>query len=113
MPVINGLTDLCHPCQALSDLLTIQEKKGHLKAIKIGYVGDGNNVANSLIEAAAKMGMAINLGCPSGYEPDQRILDLSQPLNPNHPAESSSYAVSYCRSTCRIQGINLMPPAYP
>lgn len=78
MPVINGLTDLCHPCQALSDLLTIQEKKGRLKAIKIGYVGDGNNVANSLIEAAAKMGMAISLGCPSGYEPDQRILDLAR-----------------------------------
>ena len=78
MPVINGLTDLCHPCQALSDLLTIQEKKGRLKGVKIGYVGDGNNVANSLIEAAAKMGMAISLGCPSGYEPDQRILDLAR-----------------------------------
>lgn len=78
MPVINGLTDLSHPCQALSDLLTIQEKKGRLKPIKIAYVGDGNNVANSLIEAAAKMGMTIALGCPSGYQPDQHVVDVAR-----------------------------------
>jgi ornithine carbamoyltransferase len=78
IPVINGLTDLCHPCQALSDLLTIQEKKGRLKGIHLAYVGDGNNVANSLIEGAAKMGMVMTLGCPSGYEPDQRIVDLAR-----------------------------------
>src|SRR6476469_2894985 len=78
MPVINGLTDLSHPCQALSDLLTIKEKKGKLKGIKIAYVGDGNNVANSLIEGVAKMGMAISLGCPSGYQPDQHIVDLAR-----------------------------------
>ncbi|HEY6083853.1 MAG TPA: ornithine carbamoyltransferase [Nitrospira sp.] len=78
MPVINGLTDLSHPCQALSDLLTIREKKGRLKDIKIAYVGDGNNVANSLIEAAAKMGMRIALGCPSGYQPDQHVVDLAR-----------------------------------
>ena len=78
MPVINGLTDLSHPCQALSDLLTIQEKKGRLKGIKIAYVGDGNNVANSLIEAAAKMGMTIALGCPSGYQPDQHVVDVAR-----------------------------------
>jgi ornithine carbamoyltransferase len=78
MPVINGLTDLSHPCQALSDLLTIQEKKGRLKGIKIAYVGDGNNVANSLIESAAKMGMTIALGCPSGYQPDQHVVDVAR-----------------------------------
>ena len=78
MPVINGLTDLSHPCQALSDLLTIKEKKGKLKGIKITYVGDGNNVANSLIEAAAKMGMMITLACPSGYQPDQHVVDLAR-----------------------------------
>ncbi|HKC93770.1 MAG TPA: ornithine carbamoyltransferase [Nitrospira sp.] len=78
MPVINGLTDLSHPCQALSDLLTIQEKKGRLKGIKIAYVGDGNNVANSLIEAAGKMGMTIALGCPSGYQPDQHVVDVAR-----------------------------------
>ncbi len=78
MPVINGLTDLSHPCQALSDLLTIKEKKGRVKGIKIAYVGDGNNVANSLIEAAAKMGMTIALGCPSGYQPDQHVIDRAR-----------------------------------
>jgi ornithine carbamoyltransferase len=78
IPVINGLTDLGHPCQALSDLLTIHEKKGGLKGLKIAYVGDGNNVANSLIEGAAKMGMAISLGCPSAYEPDPRIMELGR-----------------------------------
>ncbi|WP_447975145.1 ornithine carbamoyltransferase [Nitrospira sp. Kam-Ns4a] len=78
IPVINGLTDLCHPCQALSDLLTILEKKGRLKGVKLAYVGDGNNVANSLIEGAAKTGMTISLACPSGYEPDQRIVDLAR-----------------------------------
>ena len=78
MPVINGLTDLSHPCQALSDLLTIKEKKGRLRGIKIAYVGDGNNVANSLIEAVAKMGMTIALGCPSGYQPDQHVVDVAR-----------------------------------
>ena len=78
IPVINGLTDLHHPCQALSDLLTIQEKKGRLKGLKCAYVGDGNNVANSLIEAAAKVGMAVSVACPSGYEPDQRTIDLAR-----------------------------------
>lgn len=78
MPVINGLTDLSHPCQALSDLLTIREQKGRLKGLRIAYVGDGNNVANSLIEAAAKMGMSIALGCPAGYQPDQHTVDVAR-----------------------------------
>src|ERR1044072_8259460 len=78
MPVINGLTDLSHPCQALSDLLTIREKKGRLKGVKIAYIGDGNNVANSLIEAAAKMGMTITLGCPVGYQPEQHVVDRAR-----------------------------------
>jgi ornithine carbamoyltransferase len=78
IPVINGLTDWCHPCQALSDLQTIQERLGRLKGLKLAYVGDGNNVTNSLIEAAAKTGMSVAVGCPTGYEPDQRVLDLSR-----------------------------------
>ncbi len=78
IPVINGLTDLSHPCQALSDLLTILEKKGRLKGAKLAYVGDGNNVANSLVEAAAKTGMAIALACPAGYQPDQHVLDAAR-----------------------------------
>ncbi len=78
IPVINGLTDFCHPCQALSDMLTIKEQRGTLKGVKIAYVGDGNNVAHSLIETAAKTGMWINLGCPPGYGPDQRVVDQAR-----------------------------------
>jgi ornithine carbamoyltransferase len=78
IPVINGLTDLCHPCQALSDLMTIREQKGRLKGLRLTYIGDGNNVANSLVEAAAKTGMGIRLACPAGYEPDQRIVDQAR-----------------------------------
>ena len=78
MPVINGLTDHSHPCQALSDLLTIQELKGRLKGLSLAYIGDGNNVANSLIEAGAKMGIRVVIGCPSGYQPDQRVIDRAR-----------------------------------
>ncbi|MBX3324974.1 MAG: ornithine carbamoyltransferase [Nitrospira sp.] len=78
MPVINGLTDHSHPCQALSDLLTIQELKGRLKGLSLAYIGDGNNVANSLVEAGAKMGMRVVIGCPSGYQPDQRVIDQAR-----------------------------------
>ncbi len=78
IPVINGLTDLHHPCQGLSDLFTIREKKQHLKGVKIAYVGDGNNVANSLLEGAAITGMAISVACPSGYEPDGAIVDWAR-----------------------------------
>ena len=88
IPVINGLTDLFHPCQALSDLLTIREKKGTLKGVKLAYVGDGNNVSNSLIEAAVKVGMIVSVACPSGYEPDQRIVDLAR-----HEAEKTGASV--------------------
>ena len=78
MPVINGLTDHSHPCQALSDLMTIQELKGRLNGIRLAYIGDGNNVANSLIEAGAKVGMHVVIGCPSGYQPDQRVIDRAR-----------------------------------
>lgn len=74
IPVINGLSDLHHPCQALADLMTIVERKGKLKGLHLAYVGDGNNVANSLIEAASKMGITLSIACPEGYEPDADIL---------------------------------------
>lgn len=77
IPVINGLTDTHHPCQILSDLFTIKEKKGNLKGLKLCYIGDGNNIANSLIEGAAKVGMNIALACPEGYEPDEKIIQNS------------------------------------
>jgi ornithine carbamoyltransferase len=75
IPVINGLSDLHHPCQALGDLMTIIEKKGRLKSIRLAYVGDGNNVANSLIEAAALTGINLTLACPEGYEPSSDVLE--------------------------------------
>ncbi len=73
IPVINGLTDLHHPCQALADMMTIIEKKGALDGIRAAYIGDGNNVANSLIEAAVMTGFELVLACPRGYDPDRTI----------------------------------------
>lgn len=77
IPVINGLTDLHHPCQALADMLTVKEKKGRLKDIRMAYIGDGNNVANSLIEAAVLTGMELVIACPQGYEPDRKIHEMA------------------------------------
>jgi ornithine carbamoyltransferase len=74
IPVINGLTDLLHPCQILSDLFTIKEKKGSYDRLKIAYIGDGNNIANSWIEAAAKLPIQLSLACPEGYDPDREIM---------------------------------------
>lgn len=78
VPVINGLTDLEHPCQALADLLTIKEEKGYLQGIKIAYVGDGNNVANSLMMAAVKSGMHIAIATPRGYEPNLDLVEKAR-----------------------------------
>jgi len=75
IPVINGLTDLLHPCQILGDLLTVLEKSGTYKGIKVSYVGDGNNIANSWINAAARLPFHLSLACPEGYDPDARILE--------------------------------------
>lgn len=75
IPVINGLSDLHHPCQALADLMTIKEKKDRLTGLKVAYIGDGNNVANSLIEAAGRMGFSLNVACPEGYEPDAQVIE--------------------------------------
>ncbi|HHX73787.1 MAG TPA: ornithine carbamoyltransferase [Firmicutes bacterium] len=74
IPVINGLTDLLHPCQALADMLTILEYKGKLRGLKLAYVGDGNNVANSLLLACSILGLDIAVGCPNGYEPNREVL---------------------------------------
>lgn len=74
VPTINGLSDLEHPCQVLADLLTIKEKRGSLEGLKIAWIGDGNNVCNSLIIASTKLGMEIHVACPSGYEPSAEIL---------------------------------------
>jgi ornithine carbamoyltransferase len=73
--VINGLTDLLHPCQILSDLFTVLEKKGTYEGLKIAYIGDGNNVANSWINAAARLPIQLALACPEGYEPNSFIFE--------------------------------------
>ncbi len=78
IPVINGLTDLSHPCQALADYMTAFEKKGKLEGLKIAYIGDGNNMAHSLMMGAAKLGMHISVASPEGYEPDPEVTKLSQ-----------------------------------
>ncbi|PKN83239.1 MAG: ornithine carbamoyltransferase [Deltaproteobacteria bacterium HGW-Deltaproteobacteria-1] len=78
IPVINGLTDLLHPCQILADLFTIREKKGTYDGVKVAYIGDGNNVANSWIEAAAHLPFELTLACPEGYDPDKRIIEESK-----------------------------------
>jgi ornithine carbamoyltransferase len=74
IPVINGLTDLMHPCQILADLFTVYEHKGELKGLKLAYVGDGNNIANSLLHGCAKVGMDIAVAAPKGYECDAEII---------------------------------------
>lgn len=75
VPVINGLTDHEHPCQVLADLMTIREHKGRLEGLRLAWIGDGNNVCNSLILASAMMGMSMIIACPKGYEPDSSIVE--------------------------------------
>jgi ornithine carbamoyltransferase len=82
-PVINGLTDLHHPCQVLADVLTIVEKKGKYQWQKVAWIGDGNNMANSWIDAAGLLGFELTLACPDGYSPDQAVLARAKALNPN------------------------------
>lgn len=73
IPVINGLTDLLHPCQTLADLFTVKERMGSFDGLKVAYVGDGNNMANSWLYGAAKLGVDLSVACPAGYEPDPEI----------------------------------------
>ena len=77
IPVINGLTDYCHPCQVLADLLTIREFKGGFEGLKMCYIGDGNNMANSLIVGGLKVGMQVSIACPEGYRPDPKVLSFA------------------------------------
>lgn len=74
IPIINGLTDYCHPCQVMADLQTIREYKGELKGKKLCFIGDGNNMANSLIVGGIKTGMTVSVACPKGYEPDADLM---------------------------------------
>lgn len=78
IPIINGLTDFCHPCQVLADLQTIREYKNKLDGLKLCYIGDGNNMANSLTVGGLKCGMSISLACPEGYHPDPQVLEFAK-----------------------------------
>jgi ornithine carbamoyltransferase len=86
IPVINGLTDFSHPCQAIADYMTILELKGSLRGVKIAYVGDGNNVAHSLIYGAVRFGACISVASPKGYEPDPKVMEWAR----NNAAETGS-----------------------
>ena len=78
IPVINGLTDFAHPCQVLADLMTVREKMSRLEGLKLCFIGDGNNMANSLIVGGLKCGMDVSVACPEGYDPDQKVLDFAK-----------------------------------
>ena len=82
IPIINGLTDFCHPCQVLADLMTIREHYAALEGLKLTYIGDGNNMTNSLIVGCLKTGMQIAVACPEGYRPDPAVLAFAEG-NPN------------------------------
>lgn len=96
IPIINGLTDYCHPCQVLADLQTIREFKGKLAGLKLAFIGDGNNMANSLIVGCIKVGMSVSIACPKGYEPDADIVKWGQAQGKltitNNPLEAAEGA---------------------
>lgn len=74
IPIINGLTDYCHPCQVLADLMTIREHKGKLSGLKLTFIGDGNNMANSLIAGGIRVGMKVAIACPKSHQPDAALM---------------------------------------
>ncbi len=80
IPIINGLSDLLHPCQVLADLLTVQEKHGRLAGLKLAYVGDGNNMAHSLLYGGAQVGMTVSVSHPRGYAPDPEVLTRAREI---------------------------------
>ena len=97
IPIINGLTDLSHPCQIMSDVMTFEELKGPIRNKKIAWLGDGNNVLYSLIEAAVQFEFQLSIACPKGYEPDKKILQWAKKNNGSiaitkNPLEASNNA---------------------
>ena len=82
IPVINGLTDLLHPCQVLADLLTVRETLGGWEGKTVAWIGDGNNMANSWLNAAGILGFELRLACPEGYQPNREILERNRKLTP-------------------------------
>ena len=97
IPIINGLTDFCHPCQVLADLMTIREFKGSFDGLKMCFIGDGNNMANSLIVGCLKVGMNVAVACPDDYQPPKEILDFAKEYGDkfeltNSPAQAAKDA---------------------
>ncbi len=89
IPIINGLTDYCHPCQILADLMTIREHKGSLEGHKLCYIGDGNNMANSYIVGGLTVGMKVSIACPDNYRPDPFVLDFAKAYGDNFSISSN------------------------
>jgi len=109
IPVINGLTDFAHPCQVLADLMTIREYKGTLAGLRFCYIGDGNNMANSLIVGCLKTGMRVSVACPVGYEPDEKALSFAEPYGDafsltDVPAEAAAGADVICTDVWASMG---------
>ncbi|HEY2104789.1 MAG TPA: ornithine carbamoyltransferase [Candidatus Binataceae bacterium] len=107
VPVINGLTDMLHPCQLMADLLTLKEHRGDFTRLRIAFVGDGFNLANSWIEAAELFGLELRLGCPSGYEPDKSFaprIKGAKVLITNDPKEAVSAADAVYTDTWTSMG---------
>lgn len=97
IPIINGLTDFCHPCQVLADLMTVREYKGALEGLTLCYIGDGNNMANSLIVGGLKMGMYVRIATPENYRPDPQVLEFAATMGSHfhwcsNPAEAAANA---------------------
>jgi ornithine carbamoyltransferase len=104
VPVINGLTDLYHPCQALADLMTIRERKGLLRGLRVAYLGDGNNVAHSLMLGCTKLGLHINIGAPDGYWP---LADVTAKAEQN-AAESGCNVTITSDPVAAVQGADVL-----
>jgi len=102
IPVINALTDLEHPCQALADFFTIKEEFGDLKGKVLSYIGDGNNVANSLIICGALLGVEVRIACPKGYEPNSFLLDKARKINDNKNLLKITNDPSYASSGANV-----------
>ena len=91
IPVINGLTDFCHPCQVLADLMTIREKFGSFSGLKMCFIGDGNNMANSLIVGGLKVGMNVAVATPDGYKPDGAVLEFTKAYGDKFALETDPF----------------------
>ena len=108
VPVINGLTDLLHPCQVLADLLTVQQHLGGVEGRRVAWVGDGNNMANSWLNAAYRLGFELALACPEGYEPDAAILERARGAAPvrlvRDPREAAEGADVVCTDVWASMG---------